>query len=59
MLAEERNPRDFADSLNWIIEHPDDAMKIGSNGFEAALRSFNSTVEVSKLIAIFQNITHE
>ena len=59
MLAEERNPRDFADSLNWIIEHPDDAMKIGSNGFEAALRSFNSTVEVSKLIANFQNITHE
>lgn len=52
LLAEERNPQNFAAKLNWVIEHPEEAKLIGRNGCEVALKEFNSINETNKIINI-------
>lgn len=50
LLAEERNPKDFADKLEWIFTHKDEANVIGKNGAEIAQKYFNNEIETRKLI---------
>lgn len=57
MLAEERNPKEFADKMNWLLEHPEEAAQIGKKGAEIALQSFNSETETDKIIQTIFNST--
>lgn len=50
MLSEERNPKDFSDKMNWLLEHPAEATQIGKKGAEVALQSFNSKVVTDKIL---------
>lgn len=52
MLAEQRNPYDFAEKICWLLEHPEEAKIIGANGALVARKSFNSEIETEKLINI-------
>lgn len=50
LLAEQRNPEDFASKLCWVLEHPAEAVAIGKKGKEVALREFNYLTESKKII---------
>ena len=56
ILAEPNNYKDFANKLCWIIEHPDEASKIGMEGYNVAMRHFNAKIETEKLLKILLNI---
>lgn len=50
LLAEERNPEDFANKLEWVLSHKDVAAKIGKRGAAVALKNFNCEIETKKII---------
>lgn len=49
LLAEERNPEEFASKMKWLLEHPEEAKIIGKKGAQVALDSFNYLTETRKL----------
>ena len=50
LLAEERNPQEFASKLIWALEHNEEAAKIGKAGALVALRQFNYLSETKKIV---------
>ena len=49
LLAEESNPEDFARQLNWILDNPEEASKIGEKGAALAIKHFSYFGESKKL----------
>lgn len=52
MLAEQRNPEDFSNKMNWLLDHPKEAASIGTNGADLARRSFNPIIEAEKIVNV-------
>lgn len=52
LLAEERNPEDFASKINWAIEHSVEASEIGKRGAEVAMKEFNYKNETKKIVDV-------
>lgn len=52
LMAEERNPEEFAAKICWAIEHPEEAEKIGRAGAEVAIKFFNSQIEGDRMYNI-------
>ncbi len=50
LLAEQRNPEEFASKLCWALEHPVEASIIGKKGKEVAMHEFNYLTETKKII---------
>lgn len=50
LLAEQRNPEEFASKICWALEHQIEASKIGKRGKEVALAEFNYLTESKKII---------
>ena len=50
LLAEERQPEEFASKLIWVLEHPSEAAEIGKRGAKVALSEFNYLNETKKII---------
>lgn len=50
LLAEQRNPEEFASKLCWVLDHPKEAAIIGSKGRDLAMKEFNYLTESSKII---------
>lgn len=50
LLAEERNPQEFASKMIWVVEHPKEAAIIGKNGAQTAQCQFNNIIETQKII---------
>jgi len=46
---------EFAQNLEWCIEHPVEAKLIGANGKKVALECFNYKSEAKKIIDVIQN----
>lgn len=55
LLARERDAQDFANKLLWALNNPDIASKIGQQGRQVALNSFNSNIETLKLISLLKS----
>ncbi len=49
MVVEPNNIEEFADKLEWLLEHPQKAKAIGENGRQVALKSFNNEIEAKKI----------
>lgn len=56
MLATERNPKEFASMLIWLLEHPMEASVIGKEGAKIAMKSFNYLTETKKIVETINNI---
>ena len=52
LLAQERNPEDFASKILWALDHPQKAEAIGLRGAEVALKEFNYLTESKKIIDV-------
>lgn len=50
LLAEQKNPEDFASHILWALLNPEEAAAIGRAGREVALREFNYLTEVKKIV---------
>lgn len=54
-VVEPNNEEAFAEKMNWIIEHPTEAKKVGEAGAYLAHKEFNYLKETKKLVD-FMNI---
>lgn len=50
LIAEQRNPQEFADKIIWCLEHPHEAQEIGRRGAAVAMKEFNCEIEAKKII---------
>ncbi len=55
LLAEQRNPKGFADKILWVLDHPDEARNIGLAGRKVALAEFNYRREAEKILDIIKD----
>ena len=51
------NQREIAKAIEYLIEHPDKAKKMGENGRKAVLKKYNWENESKKLLKIYKNLT--
>lgn len=58
LLANQRDPKDFAKKIKWVLDNPVLAKKIGENGAKLALREFNNVHETHKMISVILNNVH-
>jgi glycosyltransferase involved in cell wall biosynthesis len=57
ILVEPDNPQEHAEAIIYLIEHPDDAKRMGSNGREAFLDKYHWEIEEKKLIDLYSELT--
>ena len=55
LMAEERNPEEFASKICWALDHQDEAEVIGKNGFAVAMKYFNVEIEAGNMYDIIFN----
>jgi len=50
------DPKDIAEAIKYLIEHPDEARKMGENGRKAVLENCNWEKESEKLINLYEEL---
>jgi glycosyltransferase involved in cell wall biosynthesis len=50
------NPAKIAEAAEYLIEHPDEAKKMGENGKRAVAEKYNWETESQKLIGLYKNL---
>lgn len=50
------NPKEISDAINWIYNHPEEAIKMGKNGRQAVEQKYNWQAEEKKLIKLYQKL---
>jgi len=48
--------REIAGAVEYLIDHPDEAKKMGENGKKAATEKYNWGTESKKLLAIYEDL---
>lgn len=46
-------PKEIAEAMKWILEHPEEAEKMGQNGLKAVQNTYNWEIENEKLLALY------
>lgn len=49
-------PKEIADAIQWIIDHPEDAKRMGENGRRAVKEKYNWEYEGIKLLKVYENL---
>lgn len=52
------DPEDIANAIQWLLEHPDQALEMGKNGRKAIEEEFNWEKESEKLIGFYKSLTY-
>jgi glycosyltransferase involved in cell wall biosynthesis len=50
-------PAEIARAVEYLIEHPEEARKMGQNGQKAVMEKYNWETESRKLIELYENLT--
>ncbi|MCS7232279.1 MAG: glycosyltransferase family 4 protein, partial [Elusimicrobiota bacterium] len=50
------NPKEIANAIKYILDHPDEARKMGENGRKAVLEKYNWEKESEKLLLIYSSL---
>ena len=50
------NPVAIARAIDWLVDHPQEAEKMGRNGRQAVLAKYNWTMEEAKLLALYEGL---
>jgi len=53
------DPKDIAEAIKYLIEHPDEERKMGENGRKAVLEKYNWQKEGEKLIELYEKLLGE
>lgn len=49
-------PRDIAEAIQWIMNHPDEAKQMGKNGRDAVKKKYNWETESKKLLKLYEEL---
>lgn len=49
-------PKEIAGAIEYLVEHPEKALKMGENGKKAVFEKYNWTIEERKLLAFYEEI---
>jgi len=50
------DPRDIATAIDYLISHPEEAIKMGKNGIKAVKEYYNWGSEATKLLSLYQKV---
>ncbi|MEW6608434.1 MAG: glycosyltransferase [bacterium] len=50
------NPRDIAQAIEYLMEHPDEAKQMGENGRKAVEERYNWELEEERLIGLYKKL---
>jgi glycosyltransferase involved in cell wall biosynthesis len=50
------DPKAIKEAIDWIVKHPKEAKRMGSNGREAVMKFYNWEAESKKLVALYTKI---
>jgi len=53
------NPKEIAQAVEYLMEHPDEAKQMGENGRKAVLEKYNWENESKKLISLYQKLLNQ
>ena len=53
------NPKEIAEAIEYLIEHPDEAKQMGENGRKAVLEKYNWEHEEKKLLRIYEELLNK
>ena len=56
LIVDPLDPREVAKAIEYLIEHPDEARKMGKNGKKAILEKYNWEKEGRKLLEIYARV---
>ncbi len=56
LLVNPLNPKEIAEAIDWLIDHPEEAAKMGANGQRAARETYNWQSEANKLRALYDGL---
>lgn len=56
ICVEPENPDAIAAAIQYLLEHPDEAKRMGKNGRNAVKTNFNWGVEEKKLLLLYQEV---
>jgi glycosyltransferase involved in cell wall biosynthesis len=58
LVVDPLNPQEIADAIQWLLEHPEEAEKMGENGRRAILQKYNWDGEFVKLLELYKKIVY-
>ena len=50
---------DIAESIKWMLEHPDEAEAMGKRGQKAVIEKFNWSLEEKRLVSLYMDLLGE
>lgn len=50
------NPKEIAEAIDYLVDHPQEAQKMGDNGKKAVLERYNWGIEEKKLLMFYKEI---
>lgn len=56
LLVDPLNPEKIAKAMEWILDHPEEAQKMGENGLKAIETKYNWNNECRKLILFYEKL---
>jgi glycosyltransferase involved in cell wall biosynthesis len=56
LLVDPTNPYEVADTMNWVLSHPEEAQAMGSRGRRAVMAEYRWSVEEQRLLALYDSI---
>jgi glycosyltransferase involved in cell wall biosynthesis len=59
LLVDPLNPREIADAIQWMLEHPVEAEAMGKRGQEAVYEQFNWDKECKKLLSFYERLLQD
>lgn len=59
ILVEPDNPQSFAEAVNYLLDHPEEARRMGENGRRAVMEKYNWASEAKKLLRLYQTLLDE
>jgi glycosyltransferase involved in cell wall biosynthesis len=55
-LVEPSNPQQYADAITYLLDHQEEAKRMGENGQQAVRKVYHWKYEEEKLLALYQSI---
>lgn len=59
LCVDAENPEDIATAVRYLLDHPEEARRMGENGRKAVKEKFNWGVEFQKLLALYEEILNQ
>jgi glycosyltransferase involved in cell wall biosynthesis len=56
LLVPPENPAAFAEAVGYLLDHPEEAQRMGRNGRQAVLSRYNWAAEERKLLSLYKEL---